>query len=110
MFPQDITQKVRTDFKEIDKIREAFKLLSDYYRDWDDDVNFRLARCMIYESKGEIEKLRENIKIAKTDWRDIIGYAEYDNEMNWLRNFNRPFGEEKVTQKDLDNDKIRTIR
>jgi hypothetical protein len=109
MFPKDITQKIRTDFKEPNKIREVFKLLSDYYRDWDDDVNFRLVRCMLYESNGEIEKIQENVRIAKTDWRNIIVYVEYDNEMNWLRNFNRPFGEEKITQEDLDNDKYEPL-
>ena len=105
MFPKDITKKIRADFKEADKIKEAFKLLSDYYRECDDDENFRLARCLLYESKGKIEELEENIKIAKADWRDTIISAEYDNEKNWLRNFNRPFGEEKITQTDLDNNK-----
>ena len=106
MFPKDITHKVRTEFKETGKKREAFKLLSDYYRGWENDENFRLARCLLFETNGEIEKLKQNIELANVDPRDIIHQAEYGDGMDRLRNFNRPFGEEKITQEDLDNDKI----
>ncbi len=101
MFPNDVTQKVRTEFRESNKKREAFKLLSDFYRNWDDDANFRLARCLLFETNGDIEKLKININLANSDPRDIIIQAEYDHEMNWLRNYNRPFGEEKITQEDV---------
>lgn len=105
MFPKDITNKIKTEFKGKEKISEVFKLLSEYYRNWDDDDSFRLARCLLYETNGNIEELGINIKLANSDPRDIIGQAEYDSEMNWLRNFNRPFGEERITQEDLDSEK-----
>ena len=97
MFPKDIVEKIRADFKDYDKIRQAFELLSDYYRNWDDDVDFRLARCLLYETNGNIEALKANINLANIDPRDMIRQAEYDKDMNWLRNFNRPFGAEKRT-------------
>lgn len=105
MFPKDITNKIKTEFKGKEKISEVFKLLSEYYRNWDDDDSFRLARCLLYETNGNIEELEINIKLANSDPRDIIGQAEYDSEVNWLRNFNRPFGEERITQEDLDSEK-----
>ena len=55
----------------------------------------RIIRCIIYLSENSIEKLRENINSAKIDWRDIILWAEYENdeknEPKLKRDFNKPF-------------------
>lgn len=105
MFPKDITDKIKTEFTSKEAATKAFKILSDYYRGWDTDINFRLARCLLFETNGDIEKLETNICIANDDPRDIMIQAEYDTELNRLRNFNRAFGEEKITEKNLENDR-----
>ena len=106
MFPNDITTKIRTEFGGREEPKQALSLLLDFYRNWEDDVHFRLARCLLFETNGNIQKLKENIQLAHTDWRDLIVQAEYDQTMRRLRNFNRPFGNEAITQDDLENDKF----
>ena len=55
----------------------------------------RIIRCIIFLSENSVEKLNENINSAKIDWRDIILWAEYENnERNQpilKRDFNKPF-------------------
>ena len=55
----------------------------------------RIIRCIIFLSESSVEKLKENINSAKIDWRDIILWAEYENnernEPILKRDFNKPF-------------------
>ncbi|MFV8357396.1 hypothetical protein ACNQGB_14555 [Flavobacterium sp. XS1P32] len=55
----------------------------------------RIIRCIIFLSKNSVEKLKENISLAIIDWRDIILFAEYENnernEPILKRDFNKPF-------------------
>ena len=55
----------------------------------------RIIRCLIFLSKNSVEKLKENINSAKIDWRDIILWAEYENnernEPILKRDFNKSF-------------------
>ncbi len=55
----------------------------------------RIIRCIIFLSENNIEKLKENINLAKIDWCDIILWAEYENnernEPILKRDFNKPF-------------------
>ena len=55
----------------------------------------RIIRCIIFLSENSVEKLNENINSAKIDWRDIILWAEYENnernEPILKRDFNKPF-------------------
>ena len=55
----------------------------------------RIIRCIIFLSEKNIEKVKENINLAKIDWRDIILLAEYENNENsepkLIRDFNKPF-------------------
>ena len=55
----------------------------------------RIIRCIIFLSEKNIEKVKENINLAKIDWRDIILLAEYQNIENkkpkLIRDFNKPF-------------------
>lgn len=55
----------------------------------------RIIRCIIFLSKNNVEKLKENISLAIIDWRDIILLAEYENnernEPILKRDFNKPF-------------------
>ena len=103
MFPSDISLKVKIEFKEPVKITAAFKLLLDYYGNGKNDQHFRLARCLLFETNGDLEKLERNINIARTDPRDIFFQAEYDQQSNRVRNLSRSFGTEKISKEDLDN-------
>lgn len=104
MYPKDIGQKIKDEFNIKADRKTAFQLLSNYYRNWENDPNFRLARCLLHETNGNLEILKRNIEIAHRDPRDIMGQAEYDEHMKRLRNYNRPFGAEAIRGEDLQED------
>jgi hypothetical protein len=97
--PEDIKEFIRENFK-AEEYFKAITLLYDfegvYKQDYDSDKNsFRISRCLLYLSAGNIERLKEKIK-NMDDFRDLILAAEYDGNLNgnMIRNFNNPFGEE----------------
>lgn len=106
MYPKDITKKIKEEFKTKADRKVAFQLLSYYYRDWGNDPNFRLARCLLHETHGNLDTLKRNIKIAQQDPRDIMAQAEYDEAMNRLRNYNRAFGEDGIIEEDFRRDVV----
>lgn len=95
--PEDIKEFIRENFK-AEEYFKAITLLYDfegvYKQDYDSDKNsFRLSRCLLYLSAGNIERLKEEIK-NMDDYCDLILAAEYDSNLKMMRNFNNPFGEE----------------
>lgn len=91
----DILQRLELDFKDL--ADSALKILLDAVNKTDYLENDRIIRCIIFLAKGNIEKLKSNIYIAKGDPRDIMLYAEYenldDNEFKYkrVRDFNKTF-------------------
>ncbi|MCH2045206.1 MAG: hypothetical protein MK212_13910 [Saprospiraceae bacterium] len=108
MYPEDIRQKVKAEFKEKSKIKTVFQLLSDFGKDWHFDYdNNRILRCILFQTDGNLDALKANIETANVDWRNIILQAEYEHndetdELIRLYNFERPFGEARVTEADLE--------
>jgi hypothetical protein len=93
MLEADIVSEIQRQFgKDSSK---AVKILEKAILRKDISETPRIARCIVFLSKGSIKKLRENIEINKIDWRDIIGSAEKDrtdlNSSDYLKNFNNPF-------------------
>ena len=41
----------------------------------------RVQIAIIKLSQGDLDNLRENVKAAKNDFRDVLAYAEYPEEM-----------------------------
>ena len=80
----DIEKKVFKDFKEG---LTALTYLNEF--EVKNDFSARVTRCIVFRSKGDLESLKLNIKIAELDWRDIIYYAE---EFDFQ--FNDPFSED----------------
>ena len=93
-FPEDIKEFIRNNFK-AEEYLKAITLLYDYQSAFTQFYSFRLSRCLLYLSAGNIERLEEEIK-SSGDYRDLILAAEYDGiwDGNMMRNFNNPFGEE----------------
>ncbi len=72
----DIIEYVRTNFSDSDTV-----IL---------DINAsrqtgRVARCIVVASSGSLQKLREYIQMAETDFRDVIVAGEYDGTMRQIR-------------------------
>jgi hypothetical protein len=93
ILPKDIQDRLHLDFKQ--EYDLAAKLLSDLYiemsTEYGDFKSFRIHRCIIYLAAGNLNKLNNCISGAKSDFRDIIVAAEYDNEDNQVRDFIKPF-------------------
>ncbi|MEM1220642.1 MAG: hypothetical protein AAGH79_17095 [Bacteroidota bacterium] len=101
IYPADIRTWIRTEFHEKEQ-QQAFQLLSQFHRIQRNDPTFRLTRCILYGTKGSLEQMKVNIRIARTDWRDIIMQAEYDDQQQWLRNLNRPLVDSAIRPEDLN--------
>ncbi len=42
----------------------------------------RVQIAILKLSKEDLSKLRENVEVAKSDYRDVLAYAEYPEEMS----------------------------
>jgi hypothetical protein len=95
ILPLDIIHKIKSEFKSKEEQEEVIKLISqDWLLEYQSDC--RIARCLLYETNGDIQKLRENYEMCRQDPRDIMLQAEYDDNSNWLRFFGKPFGQEYI--------------
>ncbi|AEE49738.1 hypothetical protein Halhy_1853 [Haliscomenobacter hydrossis DSM 1100] len=96
-FPKDVKEFIAKNFKAED-YHNVLMLLYDYesaiMQNFKfEETSFRLSRCLLYLSAGDIERLREEIKNS-ADYRNLIMAAEYDGNYKMKRDFNNPFGEE----------------
>lgn len=53
----------------------------------------RVARCVLFVANGDLDEFERMVELARTDYRDAIVAAEYDRDLNRLRDFGWPFGE-----------------
>jgi hypothetical protein len=91
--PNDILTQIEFQFG------ESYKAVIEILKTELSENNFlnsnRIVRCLIFLSENSVDKLKENINLAKIDWRDIILWAEYENneknEVIFKRDFNKPF-------------------
>jgi hypothetical protein len=70
----DILNQIKTQFGENHK--KAIKIIEKEISENESLNSNRIINCVIYLSENSLEKLIENLNIAKIDWRDIIFYAE----------------------------------
>ena len=50
----------------------------------------RILRCVVFLARGNMEKLVHNADRALSDFRDVILWAEYDEQNRQVRDFNQP--------------------
>jgi hypothetical protein len=53
--------------------------------------NSRVLRCIVFLARGELSLLVHNADRARSDRRDVIYWAEYDEHDRQVRDFNLPF-------------------
>ena len=79
---KDIEKRILIDYGK--KAKKVLKIIDEFESKM--NLSPRVSRCILHLADGNEEKLNYFIKIAETDWRDIIGEAEIiDFE------FNKPF-------------------
>ena len=88
MLAKDIRNRIKRDFN-ADEQHSVESLLLQYAGKEPD----RVIRCIIHLSNGSYHKLKHNYKTANDDYRDIIFFAEYDEEDRRINDFTQPFSE-----------------
>jgi|CXWL01.1.fsa_nt_gi hypothetical protein len=84
--PADVVSKIASDFPN-EPLATIFALLDDYRG----VERLRVIRCVIHLAEGNTDKLLEFIGSARTDYRDVIYWAEYDDRDQKVRDFSQPF-------------------
>ena len=44
-------------------------------------ITHSCEQCVLKLSEGDADKLKENIELARIDYRDVLAYAEYPEQM-----------------------------
>ena len=86
----DVSARIDADFAQ-DRVHEVRAILLNY-----DATASRMHRCMLHLAEGDLEKLKQVVADAHTDYRDVILAAEYESNpsgwaVNRVRDFNRSF-------------------
>lgn len=58
--------------------RKILKLLNLYGTEYHESEKERVQLAILKLSNGNIEELQKQIKLAKTDYRDVLSSAEYN--------------------------------
>ena len=95
-YPPDILAKIHSTFEKEAPI--VISALEDMLHQNETLRDKRIIRSIIFLTAGDINQLSTYIQAAKTDWRDILWWAEYDhndgkNADQRLRDFEKPFEE-----------------
>jgi hypothetical protein len=97
LFPIDIKNRVQSDFGEnhiraIAKIQELI-ISNESFQ------SHRIIRAVIHLANKDADHLKKIIGQARTDWRDILLWAEYkdvNGKTTQIRDFNKEFGSETL--------------
>lgn len=86
----DIQRRIAADFSADDaaiaqRIAARRAAHPDIYSD-------RIVRCALHVAAGDAAVLDRALELAEIDWRDLIVWAEYDNDFDdRKRDLNQPF-------------------
>lgn len=74
--PDDIDRRLRLEYgpQEVIEIYAAFEDLQEA----SPRINARVFRCIVHLAEGNLNRLLELVEDARTDYRDVILWAEYD--------------------------------
>ena len=86
----DIIAKIQHDFSK-GEVAPAIDLVSNLSTEDRDTFTDQVLRCVIFLSNGSLTDLVRNLACARTDWRDVIYWAEYDANDVRVRDHNVPF-------------------
>jgi hypothetical protein len=91
MLTRDILGKINRDFETPDEAALALSVLADFVHQNQELSNDRILRCIVFVAKGDLDMLDKAIDLAKTDYRDLILWAEYDENNERVRDLSTPF-------------------
>jgi len=93
---KDIKERIKSDFD--DKASVVFKIFDDAISNADYLNHNRIIRCIIFLADKNVEKLKKIIEAAAYDPRDVMLWAEYENQgqdekPKRIRDFNKTFNQ-----------------
>jgi hypothetical protein len=90
--PKDIVDRVSFEYEK-GNLEEVFILLTNLNEDMKNcrHNTFRILRCVIFLSSRSVEHIKYYCEMARSDFRDVMYWAEYDKFDNRLRDFNMEF-------------------
>jgi hypothetical protein len=91
MLARDILGKVNRDFGTPDEAALALSVLADFAEQNQELSSDRILRCIVFVARGDLDVLDKAIDLAKTDYRDLIFWAEYDGKDERIRDLSTPF-------------------
>ena len=80
----DIIERVQADFSDTEGQKALDELLAS-------GKAGRIARCIVFAARGSLERLRDHIRMADADHRDVIVAGEYDIIMHQVRDLRVSF-------------------
>ncbi|MCP4327999.1 MAG: hypothetical protein GY791_06130 [Alphaproteobacteria bacterium] len=87
----DIRRRIEADFG-VEHVAEIVAVMESARSDDPDVFGDRIIRCALYVSAGNTETLERALALARTDYRDLIVWAEYDNAFGERkRDLGQPF-------------------
>jgi hypothetical protein len=91
MIASDITTRVTNDFDRPDEAGLVLSVLEDFQKQNPDLSSDRIIRCMVQVANGDLDRLDQAIELAVVDYRDLIVWAEYDENRLQIRDLSKPF-------------------
>jgi hypothetical protein len=96
---EDIIEKIKKDFSYDAKV--VIDLFLSTMKEHKSIEHPRIIRSIIYLSQGDLFELKHYLKMAVSDWRDVIYFAEYETPSNGtvkkrVRDFNNQFEQKDI--------------
>jgi hypothetical protein len=91
MLARDIWGKVNKDSETPEEAALALSVLADFVDQNQELASDRILRCIVFVAKGDLNRQEKAIDLAKKDYRDLIVWAEYDEESERVRDLSNPF-------------------
>jgi hypothetical protein len=91
MIASDITRRVTNNFDRPDEARLVLSVLEDFQKQNPDLGSDRFIRCIVQVANGDLGRLDQAIELAVVDYRDLIVWAEYDENHLQIRDLSQPF-------------------
>ena len=95
-FPPDVVERIKENYPDLKDQQNVASTLNKLI----DELELsgpRIIRCILFASGDDISEFKRCVQVAKDDWRDIIGEAEYENGKH-IYNFNEPFAEARMKE------------
>jgi hypothetical protein len=94
LIADDISKRLENDFGS-EGAREAEAALEHFVESYESNYSARpsdrIMRCVVHLAEGKLGSLRQYIKAALSDWRDVIYWAECNRKDERIHDFRLPF-------------------